>query len=106
MPLRSPYLFADNELLVRQQQRESNARSYPRRIPIALRRAKGVFVEDVDGRVFLDCLACAGTLVLGHNHPVVLEAMQGVLRDGLPLQTLDLTTPVKDEFVQSEVASS
>lgn len=98
--LRRPYDLADNELLARQRQRESNARSYPRRLPIALVRARGIYVEDVAGRIFIDCLAAAGTLVLGHNHPVAREAMERALRDELPLQTLDLTTPVKDRFVQ------
>jgi len=87
-------------LLQRQQQQESNARSYPRRIPLALKRARGIHVEDVEGRQFIDCLAGAGTLALGHNHPVVVEAIQRVLADELPLHTLDLTTPVKDQFVQ------
>lgn len=97
---RGPYVFGDNELLLRQQLQESNARSYPRRIPLALKRAKGIYVEDVEGRVFIDCLACAGALPLGHNHPVVIEAIERALRSELPMQTLDLTTPVKDEFVQ------
>ena len=57
--------------LDRQEQRESNARSYPRRIPIAIREAKGIYVTDVDGRQYFDCLSGAGTLSLGHNHPVV-----------------------------------
>jgi diaminobutyrate-2-oxoglutarate transaminase len=59
-----------------------------------------MYVEDVEGRKFIDCLAGAGTLALGHNHPVVIEAIQQVLADELPLHTLDLTTPVKDQFVQ------
>jgi diaminobutyrate-2-oxoglutarate transaminase len=94
-----PYVFGEHELLTRQAQRESNARSYPRRLPLVLRRAQGVYVEDVEGRVFLDCLAAAGTLALGHNHPVVVEAIVAAVRSGVPLQTLDLMTPVKDEFV-------
>lgn len=94
------YHFEDSPLLTRQKQQESNARSYPRRIPLALKRAQGLYVEDVEGRQFIDCLAGAGTLALGHNHPVVIEAIQQVLADGLPLHTLDLTTPVKDQFVQ------
>ena len=94
------YQFDESPLLARQRQQESNARSYPRRIPLALKRAKGIYVEDVDGRSFIDCLAGAGTLALGHNHPVVIEAIQQVLADELPLHTLDLTTPVKDQFVQ------
>ena len=94
------YEFEESPLLARQRLQESNARSYPRRIPIALKRAKGIYVEDVEGRRFIDCLAGAGTLALGHNHPVVIEAIQQVLADELPLHTLDLTTPVKDQFVQ------
>jgi diaminobutyrate-2-oxoglutarate transaminase len=98
--LSQPYTFASNALLDRQAARESNARSYPRRFPLALRRAEGIYVEDIEGRVFIDCLAGAGTLALGHNHPVVVQAIEQILKDGTPLHTLDLTTPVKDRFVQ------
>jgi len=94
------YRFDESPLLARQARQESNARSYPRRIPLALKRARGIHVEDVEGRRFIDCLAGAGTLALGHNHPVVIEAIRHVLAEELPLHTLDLTTPVKDQFVQ------
>ncbi len=99
-PAETLFEFNESPLLARQSRQESNARSYPRRIPLALKRAKGLYVEDVEGRTFIDCLAGAGTLALGHNHPVVIEAIQQVLADELPLHTLDLTTPVKDQFVQ------
>ncbi|SDM54949.1 diaminobutyrate-2-oxoglutarate transaminase [Fictibacillus solisalsi] len=89
-----------NEFLLKQQaHRESNARSYPRRIPIAIEEAEGIFVKDVNGKIYYDCLAGAGTLALGHNHPVIIEAIQQVIKDKRPLHTLDLTTPVKEEFV-------
>lgn len=94
-----------NPYLERQAERESNARSYPRRLPLALRRAKGIYVEDTDGRTYIDCLACAGALALGHNHPVVLEAIQRFMEEGVPFQTLDLTTPVKDQFVDALFAA-
>ncbi|MCU1739490.1 MULTISPECIES: aspartate aminotransferase family protein [unclassified Pseudomonas] len=100
LPVGTLYQFDESPILARQSRQESNARSYPRRIPLALKRAKGLYVEDVEGRRFIDCLAGAGTLALGHNHPVVIEAIQQVLADELPLHTLDLTTPVKDQFVQ------
>ncbi|SQA98190.1 Diaminobutyrate--2-oxoglutarate aminotransferase [Cedecea neteri] len=48
--------------------------------------------------VTIDCLAGAGTLALGHNHPDILQSIQNVITSGLPLHTLDLTTPLKDEF--------
>lgn len=90
----------DNDFyLKRQARRESNARSYPRRFPLALKSASGCRVTDVEGRTYLDCLAGAGTLALGHNHPEVIASLQDVLASGLPLHTLDLVTPVKDRFV-------
>ncbi|MGQ0592984.1 MAG: diaminobutyrate--2-oxoglutarate transaminase [Gammaproteobacteria bacterium] len=92
-------------LLERQSQRESNARTYPRHIPIAIRRAQGIYVEDVEGREYIDCLAGAGALALGHSHPVVVEAVQRALSESLPWQTLDLMTPVKDQFIQDLFAS-
>ncbi|MCD1258404.1 diaminobutyrate--2-oxoglutarate transaminase [Paenibacillus athensensis] len=82
-----------------QERRESNARTYPRKLPLALVEAHGIRVKDADGNSYYDCLSGAGTLALGHNHPAVLEAMQRVLASGLPLHTLDLTTPVKERFV-------
>lgn len=94
-----------NQYLERQQERESNARSYPRRIPIAIREAKGIYIKDVDGNLYFDCLAGAGTLSLGHNHPVVIAAIREALDSDLPLHTLDLTTPVKDKFVEELFAS-
>ncbi|WP_248796643.1 aspartate aminotransferase family protein [Pseudomonas sp. MWU13-2105] len=100
LPVGTLYQFDESPILARQSRQESSARSYPRRIPLALKRAGGLYVEDVEGRRFIDCLAGAGTLALGHNHPVVIEAIQQVLADELPLHTLDLTTPVKDQFVQ------
>jgi diaminobutyrate-2-oxoglutarate transaminase len=70
------YCLDSTPLLQRQAQRESNARSYPRRIPLELKRAQGVYVEDSRGQVYIDCLAGAGTLALGHDHPVTVEAIQ------------------------------
>ncbi len=91
--------YSSRYYLERQSRFESNARSYPRRLPLAIREARGVWITDVDGRKYLDCLSNAGTLALGHNHPVIVETIKRQLDAGLPMQTLDLTTPVKDEFV-------
>ncbi|MFI8965248.1 diaminobutyrate--2-oxoglutarate transaminase family protein [Streptomyces sp. NPDC053493] len=86
-------------ILRRQAQRESAARTYARSLPIVPVRARGLTIEGADGRRYLDCLSGAGTLALGHNHPVVLEAVRKVLDSGAPLHVLDLATPVKDAFV-------
>ncbi|MER6154476.1 diaminobutyrate--2-oxoglutarate transaminase family protein [Streptomyces sp. NPDC001868] len=85
-------------MLRRQAARESAARTYARALPIVPVRARGLTIEGADGRRYLDCLSGAGTLALGHNHPVVLEAIRKVLDSGAPLHVLDLATPVKDAF--------
>ena len=85
----------------RQSDFESSARSYPRKFPFALKKAKGSWVEDVEGNRYLDFLCCAGTLALGHNDDEVNAAMVELIQSGSPLHTLDLTTPVKDRFVQT-----
>lgn len=86
-------------ILRRQSARESAARTYARALPIVPVRARGLTIEGADGRRYLDCLSGAGTLALGHNHPVVLEAIRRVLDSGAPLHVLDLATPVKDAFI-------
>lgn len=84
----------------RQAARESAARTYARTLPIVPVRARGLTVESADGHRYLDCASGGGTLSLGHNHPVVLEAIRAVLDSGdAPLHTLDLATPVRDAFV-------
>ncbi|MFB7053120.1 diaminobutyrate--2-oxoglutarate transaminase family protein [Streptomyces vinaceus] len=86
------------ELLDRQAGRESNSRSYPRKLPMAVRRGKGSYVEDLDGNVFLDFLSGAGVLSLGHNHPEPLAAAHRQLDEFV--HGLDFPTPVKDEFTE------
>ncbi|MFK8906716.1 diaminobutyrate--2-oxoglutarate transaminase family protein [Streptomyces sp. YS-3] len=95
-PQRTPP--AHEGILRRQSLRESAARTYARSLPIVPVRARGLTIEGADGRRYLDCLAGAGTLALGHNHPVVLEAVRKVLDSGAPLHALDLATPIKDAF--------
>ncbi len=85
----------------RQNDFESSARSYPRKFPIAIVKAKGSWVEDAEGRRYLDFLCGAGTLALGHNDDEVNQAMIELLTSSFPLHTLDLTTPVKDRFVET-----
>ncbi|HAS98204.1 MAG TPA: aspartate aminotransferase family protein, partial [Acinetobacter nosocomialis] len=101
----NPATNATNEYyLTRQSQMESNVRSYPRKLPLAIAKAQGCWVTDVEGTQYLDCLAGAGTLALGHNHPAVIQSIQDTLASGLPLHTLDLTTPLKDAFTEALLA--
>jgi diaminobutyrate-2-oxoglutarate transaminase len=88
--------------LARQGLRESNARVYPRHIPIAVEDAAGSFIRDVDGNVFIDFLTGAGVLSLGHNHPELVRAATEQL--GRFAHGLDLPTPAKDAFTEAQVS--
>lgn len=90
--------------ITRQDSTESNARSYPRKFPFALVKAKGSWVEDIEGNKYLDFLCGAGTLALGHNDDEINQALVQMLTSDAPLHTLDLTTPTKDEFVHTVIS--
>ena len=89
-------------LLASQEANESSARTYPRRLPVAIAEASGSYITDVDGRVYIDFLTGAGVLALGHNHPALVAAVQ----DQLTRLThgLDFPTPVREEFKQNQLA--
>jgi diaminobutyrate-2-oxoglutarate transaminase len=53
---------------------EGGAVSYPRGMPMALRRGRGATVEDVDGNIYIDFFAGAGVLNVGHSNPEVIAA--------------------------------
>jgi diaminobutyrate-2-oxoglutarate transaminase len=95
------YGESNESLLETQRERESNARTYPRSLPFAIEEARGVEVVDADGNTYLDCLAGAGTLALGHNDPEVVAEMERLLAEDRPLHTLDVTTPEKEAFVDT-----
>ncbi|MEU7526921.1 diaminobutyrate--2-oxoglutarate transaminase family protein [Saccharothrix sp. NPDC042600] len=90
------------EYLAHQGRWESNARTYPRRLPIALAEGFGSFVRDVDDNVFIDFLSGAGVLALGHNHPEVVRAAEASLR--ALTHGLDFPTPAKREFTDAQLS--
>lgn len=97
----TPYDLTPDEVLLSQEHYESEVRSYPRRIPIAIKTTRGVIVEDTKGQTYVDCLAGAGALALGYNHSEINQVMIAQLNEGVPYQTLDLTTPSKDAFIKA-----
>ncbi|HKU29849.1 diaminobutyrate--2-oxoglutarate transaminase family protein [Arthrobacter sp. NyZ413] len=90
------------ELLARQERDESNARTYPRHLPIAIAEGAGAFVRDVDDNVFIDFLSGAGVLTLGHSHPELTEVVAG--QAGTLTHGLDLPTPAKDAFMTAQLS--
>ncbi|KZT18356.1 PLP-dependent transferase, partial [Neolentinus lepideus HHB14362 ss-1] len=79
---------------------ESNARTYARRLPGTFAKGDGLWLYDTDGNKYLDLLQCAGALPLGHNHPIVRQAILDYVDSQLPQQCLDLATTAKTAFVQ------
>lgn len=94
------YDLKQDQFLLYQERNESAVRSYPRRLPITIKSAYGALVEDTYGHIFLDCLAGSGSLALGHNHPEINQALKEHLDSGFPHQTLDITTPVKCNYIE------
>lgn len=44
--------------------------------PIFFERGQGAYLYDIDGNRYLDYIGSWGPMILGHNHPRVLEAVQ------------------------------
>ena len=50
--------------------------------PLFVARAAGTKIYDVDGNVFIDFLASWGPMILGHNHPAIVSAIEKALTNG------------------------
>lgn len=90
-----------HELLAQQRDFESNAVSYPRRLPIAIRRGYGPFIEDMDGNIFIDFLTGAGSLPVGHNHPAIVAAAKRQMTEFC--HGLDFPTAIKSDFTRAQL---
>jgi len=51
--------------------------------PFFVRRAEGAYLVDVDGNRYIDFVGSWGPMIVGHNHPAVLDAVVHTARDGL-----------------------
>ena len=51
--------------------------------PRFIDRADGVFMTDVDGNRYMDFIGSWGPMILGHNHPVIREAVIKACENGL-----------------------
>ncbi|MFE7275969.1 diaminobutyrate--2-oxoglutarate transaminase [Streptomyces sp. NPDC057623] len=79
---------------------ESNVRSYCRDFPVVFERAAGHHLWDASGRRYVDLLCGAGSLNYGHNPPAIVEKVTAYLAAGGPVQSLDLHTAAKADFLE------
>lgn len=65
--------------------------------PLFIKRAAGSKVYDVDGNEFVDFVCSWGPMILGHNHPAVVEAIRETLANGT---SFGAPTPLEVELAE------
>ena len=78
---------------------ESNVRSYCRSFPTSFVKAKNALMIDDQGKEYVDFFAGAGALNYGHNPDYMVEKMIAYLQSDGILHSMDMFTPVKEEFL-------
>ena len=70
--------------------------------PLFIQRAEGSRVFDADGNAYIDYVGSWGPMILGHRHPEVLAAIQGVLERGTSFGApTDLETELAEMVVEA-----
>ncbi|WP_062053010.1 aspartate aminotransferase family protein [Aquimarina longa] len=85
-------------LLKLQGEIEGNVVSYPKNMPIAIKRAKGSIIEDVDGNHFIDFFGGCGVLNVGHGNEYVLDYVKE--QQSELIHALDFPTENKLALIQ------
>ncbi|EPR66656.1 Glutamate-1-semialdehyde aminotransferase [Cyclobacterium qasimii M12-11B] len=50
--------------------------------PIFIEKAEGAYIYDVDGNQYIEAINSWGPMLLGHNHPLVREAVIKAMENG------------------------
>lgn len=87
------------EYLEYQAAHEGSAVSYPKGMPMAIRRARGATVEDMDGNIYIDFFGGAGVMNVGHANPAVSEAASKQLSE--LTHSLDVPNPARKALVET-----
>jgi len=51
--------------------------------PCFIKRAEGAYIYDADDKAYIDYVGSWGPMILGHNHPAILEAVISTAQNGL-----------------------
>ena len=68
--------------------------------PPFIERADGPYIYDADGKQYIDYVQSWGPMVLGHNHPAILNAVIGAAEKGL-----SFGAPTEAEVIMAEKVS-
>ena len=70
--------------------------------PVFMQKAQGAYLYDEDGREYVDYINSWGPMILGHTHPMVLEAVKNQLKKGFSYGT---PTELETEIAKLIVAN-
>ena len=68
------------------------------REPIFIESARGSKIYDIDGKEYIDYVCSWGPMILGHNHPAILEQVQAAAQQGL-----SFGAPTEKEVLMAEL---
>ena len=82
------------------QKYESNVRSYCRKWPVVMTRAKGSIYYDEDNNEYIDFFNGAGALNYGHNPDYIKEKLIKYLEEDNIMHSLDMYASAKRDFIK------
>lgn len=85
------------KILAEQKELETETVIYPKGFPIAIKRAKGSVIEDVDGNYLIDWMTGISVLNLGHSD-IVRKAVSDQLEK--VWHTMEIATEIRVEFLK------
>lgn len=66
--------------------------------PVFIEKAKGAYITDSDGKRYIDYVGSWGPMVLGHNHPAIIDAVLKAVPNGL-----SFGAPTESEITLAEL---
>lgn len=65
--------------------------------PVFIEKAQGAYIFDTDGKQYIDYVGSWGPMILGHNHPAILNAVLKTAENGL---SFGAPTPLEIELAE------
>ncbi|MBD6955713.1 MAG: aspartate aminotransferase family protein [Thermoplasmata archaeon] len=87
------------EILKKQDELETSARTYTRIFKFAIEEARGATVRDVDDNIFIDWFAGVAVMNMGHNHPDIRKALMDQMDRIVHIP--EIPTEIRIEFLKN-----